>query len=173
MSIVGVRRHRSLCEEPGNTQTEVRWEEEGGGKKKKKKKRWKCGEKMRQKKKNSPRFRLPLSCSPFPSTHGFSAGFKTSVSTQTTVVRRRECRGPGMWKARPRNQWSRSARHVCLVYLPWPRVPREVKGPAAVKGAIVLQEKSGTNIYQWGEDAKTGLAASQTSCKKRPECIFE
>lgn len=173
MSIVGVRRHRSLCEEPGNTQTEVRWEEEGGGKKKKKKKVEMWRENETEKKKTPLVFVFLFPALSFPSTLGFSAGFKTSVSTQTTVVRRRECRGPGMWKARPRNQWSRSARHVCLVYLPWPRVPREVKGPAAVKGAIVLQEKSGTNIYQWGEDAKTGLAASQTSCKKRPECIFE
>lgn len=46
------------------------------------------------------------------------AVLETSVSTQAPAVVEERAEGPGMRQARPRNQWSRSAWHGCLVYLP-------------------------------------------------------
>lgn len=61
-----------------------------------------------ERKQSSPCF-LPLRVA-------FLAELETSVSTQTGEEERAE--GPGMQRARPRNQWSRSAWHGRLVYLP-------------------------------------------------------
>lgn len=76
MSIVGVRRHRSLCEEPGNTQTEVRWEEEGGGKKKKKKKVEMWRENETEKKKAPLVFVFLFPALLFPPPMAFQLGSK-------------------------------------------------------------------------------------------------
>lgn len=105
-----------------------------------------------------PRFsfsRCPLS---------FLAGLETSVSTQTPVVRRREQRawyaaGPAQESVEPLSL----ARPACLFAL----TSHSLRGygTCLVKGAIVLQGKSVTNIYHGG-NAKPWPAASQTRAVK-------